>query len=67
MPSCQTILMIQSFLSYSRLTKFMLTLELAGNTTRMKVDSPIVDILLRRQLLQSQLIINLAIMKSKRF
>ena len=47
--------------------KFMVTLELAENTARMNVNSPMVDILLRRQLLQNHLILNLAMMKSKRF
>ena len=45
----------------------MLTLELAGNTTRMNVASRMVDILLRRQLLQNNLILNLAVMKNKGF
>ena len=44
----------------------MLTPELAGNTTRMNVASHMVDILLRRQLLQSRLILNLTMMKSKK-
>ena len=57
----------QSFLSQLRLNKFMLTLELTGSTTRMNVASPMVNILLRRQLLQNLLILNLAMMKSKRF
>ena len=56
--------MIHSFL---RLIKFMFTLELAGNTERMNVASPMVDILLRKTLLQKHLILNLAMMKSKRF
>ena len=45
----------------------MFTLELAGNTAGMNVTSPMADILLRRQLLQNHLILNLAIMKSKSF
>ena len=44
----------------------MRTLELAGNTTRMNVISHIVDILLRRELLQNHLILNLAMMKKKK-
>ena len=43
----------------------MLTLELAGNTTRMNVASGMVDILLRTQLLQYHLIINLPTKKKK--
>ena len=42
--------MIQSFSSQLRLAKFMLTLELTGNTTRMNVDSSTFEFLLRRQL-----------------
>ena len=38
----------------------MLTLEIAGNKTRMNVTSPMVDILLRKELLQSNTILNLA-------
>ena len=45
----------------------MLTLKLAGNIARMNDTSPMVDILLRRQLLQNHLILNLAMMKSKKF
>ena len=45
----------------------ILTLELAQNTTRMNVTSRMVDILLRRQLLQNHFILNLTMMKSKRF
>ena len=41
-------------------TKFMLTLELAGNTARMNDVSPMLVILLSRQLLQNHLILNLA-------
>ena len=55
--------MMQSFLSLLRLTKFMLTLELAGSTTRRNVAFPMVNILLRRQLLQNHLILNLALLK----
>ena len=40
--------------------KFMLTLELAGNTARMNDVSPMLVILLSRQLLQNHLILNLA-------
>ena len=58
--------MKQSFLSYLRITKFMLTLELAGNATRMNVASLIVVNLPRRKLLQNYLIQSLAMMKSKR-
>ena len=46
---------------------FMLTLELTENITRMNAASPIVEILLRRQLLQNHLILNLAMTKSKKF
>ena len=49
------------------LVKFILTLELAGNTTRMNVTSPMVVILLGRQLLQNHLVLDLAMRKSKRF
>ena len=59
--------MILSFSSKLKLTKLVLTPELAGNTTGTNVRSPMVDILLRRQLLQNLLILNLALMKSKRF
>ena len=45
----------------------ILTLELAQNTTRMNVTSRMVYILLRRQLLQNHFILNLTMMKSKRF
>ena len=45
----------------------MLTIEPAGNTTRKIVNSAMVNILLRRQLLQNHLILNVAMMKSKRF
>ena len=45
----------------------MLTLEVAGNTTRINVVSPMIDISLRTQLLQSLLILNLAIMKLESF
>ena len=50
-----------------RLTKFILILELAGNTTRMNVAFLMVDFLQRRQLLQNQLILKLAKIKNKRF
>ena len=50
-----------------RLIKFLLTQEPAGKTTRVNVASLMVVILLRRQLLQNHLIINLARRKSKRF
>ena len=43
----------------------MLNLEPAGNTTRIIVTSPIVDILLRWHVFQNQLIPNLAVMKNK--
>ena len=49
---------IWGFLGFLGLTKFMITLELEGNTTRMNVASLIVNILLKRQLMQSLLIIN---------
>ena len=58
---------IWGFLGFLGLTIFMITLELAGNTTRMNVASLIVNILLKRQLMQSLLIINLTMMKMKRF
>ena len=45
----------------------MLTIELAGNTTKMNVVSPMIDISLRSQLLQNLLILNLAIMKLESF
>ena len=48
------------------LTKFKHTLKLAGNATRMNFVSHMVDILLRKQLLQNHLILNLA-MKKKFF
>ena len=44
-----------------RLTKFMLTLELARNTTKINLASSVVDILLRRQILH--LILNVAMTK----
>ena len=50
-----------------RLTKFLLIQEPAGKTTRMNVASLMVIILLRRQLLQNHLILNLAMRISKRF
>ena len=49
------------------LVKFMLTLGLARNITEMNVASPMVDILLRRQLFQKHLFLNLAMTKIKRF
>ena len=45
----------------------MLTLELGVNTTRMNVTSRIVVILLRRQLMQNHLILNLAMRKARNF
>ena len=48
-----------------RLTKFILILELAGNTTRMNVAFLMVDFLQRRQLLQNQLILKLAKIKQE--
>ena len=47
-------------------TKFMPTLELAGNTIRINATSHLVDILLRRQLLQKHLIVTFVMLKSKR-
>ena len=47
--------------------QLMLTQELAPNTTKMNVASRMVDTFLRRQLLQKNLIVNLAEMISKRF
>ena len=65
MYSCYTIWLIQKFLIELRRTKFMLNLELAGNTTRIIVTSHIADILLRWYVFQNQLIPNLAVMKNK--
>ena len=48
----QIIRMIQSFLSQLRLSKFMSTLEFSGNTIRINVAFRMVDILMRRKLLQ---------------
>ena len=45
----------------------MFTLEIARTTTRMNFLSQMVDTLLRKQLLQTKLISNLVMMKSKRF
>ena len=45
----------------------MHTLELAENAARMNVASHMVDILLRRQLSQNDLVLNLAVMKRKGF
>ena len=45
----------------------MITTEPSGNTIRMNVASPTVDILLKRQLLQNQLILNVVMIKNKRF
>ena len=45
----------------------MLTLELGVNTTRMNVTSRMVVILLRRQLMQNHLILNLAMRKARNF
>ena len=55
MHSCHTIWIIHSFLSFLRVTKFELILELAWNTTRMNVASPMVDILLRGKLFENSL------------
>ena len=63
--SSQTIWKIQRFLSQLRDTKFMLIIELAGNTTIMNVAS--LNILLRGQLLRSSLIQNLVLMTAKMF
>ena len=49
------------------LTQFMLFLELTENTIRMNVASHMVDILLRRKLLQNHWNINLVMLKSKSF
>ena len=49
------------------LTQFMLFLELTENTIRMNVASHMVDILLRRKLLQNHWNVNLAMLKSKSF
>ena len=45
----------------------MLTLEYNENTIRMNVASLTLDILLQRHLLPKHLILNLFVMKSKRF
>ena len=45
----------------------MLALKLAGNTARMNVDSSIDDFLLRGQLFQIHLILNLAMTESNKF
>ena len=45
----------------------MLTLELAGNTTKINVTSLIVNILLGRQSLQNHLNLNLTMTKRKKF
>ena len=45
----------------------MYILEIAGNRTKMNDPFHMVDILLRRHLLQNHLILNLAMMKRKRF
>lgn len=66
MLSFQTVWMIQSYWTKLSLTTFMFILELAGNTI-MNVASPMVDTLLRKQLLQNNSIVNLAMMKSKKF
>ena len=45
----------------------MFTLKCTGNITRINIGSSVVDILLKRQLLQNHLILNLAVMKIKKF
>ena len=45
----------------------MLTLELGVNTARMNVTSRMVVILLRRQIMQNHLILNLAMRKARNF
>ena len=45
----------------------MFTLKPVGDTTRMNIASRMVKILLKRQLLPRRLILNLAMMESKRF
>ena len=45
----------------------MLTLKPDGKTARMNLASPIINILLRRRLLQNYVILNLAMTKSKGF
>ena len=47
--------------------KCMRNLKVAGNTVRINASSHTVDILLRRQLSQNHLILNLAMLKSKKF
>ena len=49
MLNCQTLSMSQSFLSQLRLTKFILTPEFAGNTTRMNAALPLVNFLLKTE------------------
>ena len=63
--SFHTILTIQSILSYLRLT--MLFSNLTENTKRMNIASLIVITVLRWQLLQNHLILNLAMMESEKF
>ena len=45
----------------------MLTLDRAGNTIGINVASRVINILLRRQLLQNHLILKLPVMKGKSF
>ena len=49
------------------ITRFILTLELAGNTGRRNSASSMVDVLSRRQLLQNHLMLKLAMIKTKMF
>ena len=54
-------------MSKSKLTKFMIILKPAGSTTKMNVASRMAATSLRRELLQNDLIINLAVIKSQTF
>ena len=63
--TCQTVWMIQSFVSLNWLIKFMSTVEPDENTTRKNVASNMVNILLT--IIANHLIVNLAVMKTKRF
>ena len=45
----------------------MFLLKIAGNTTRMSVAAPMVNVLLRRKFIQSHLILIFAMIKSKKF
>ena len=49
------------------ITRFILTLELAGNTRRRNIASSMVNVLSRRQLLRNHLMLKLAMIKTKMF